>query len=49
MHIALRVCFVSLKRINQNIFCAEMFLHFTLGKPVITHVVIKGFVIDCPC
>ena len=39
MHIALHVCFDSLKRNNRNIFCAEMFLHFTLENPVITHVV----------
>jgi len=49
MHIALHVCFVSLKSINQNIFRAEMFLHFTLEKSVITHVVFKVFVIDRRC
>jgi len=49
MHIAVQVCFVSLKRINRNIFRAEMFLHFTLEKPVITHVVFKVFAIDRRC
>lgn len=49
MHIALHVCFVSLERITLNIFRAEMFLHFTLEKPAIKHVVFKVFVIDRRC
>jgi hypothetical protein len=49
MHNPLHVCFVSLERINRNIFRAEMFLHFTLEKPAIRHVVFKVFVIDRRC